>query len=172
MQFTLPLALLAALTPTVRPDDRGRWAEQVCGVWVLSAVEADGVSTAGDKLKADALKTYPTYLALGRDGAFERTHANLAAVESDTGAFAVVTATGGVAQVDVSVRRTVSGDLPKAVDVRVSCQELWRLTDADTLQRCVPADAKGRPAEVGTARGDGRVLLTYTRFNPPAAEKK
>lgn len=174
MRFALPLVTLAAIAPLARtdePDAHKAWAKKVAGVWVLTAAEADGVSTAGDKTKSIALTVFPTYLTLGTDGAFERTHSNLAAVESDTGTFAVVNVADGAVRVDVSVRRKVGGDLPKPVDVKVDTRELWRLTDTDTLQRCLPA-ANERPTEVGTTKGDGRTLLTYSRFKPPAPAKR
>lgn len=137
------------------------------GVWAVAAEESGGVSTADDKINTLALTMSPTFLTLQKDGRYLRKHVNFAAAETEEGAFSVVRAFGGWAEVDVTATLRIRGD-GRPQDIKFAAKEVWRLTAAGTLQRCYPADsAKGRPSGFKTAQGDGLVVVTYARVKAP-----
>jgi hypothetical protein len=176
MRFILTVGLLASAITAARAEDpaeRKAWAQKCAGLWVLTEVESEGASTAGDKSATDALKQYPTALKLSKDGEYSRRHSNFYAVETEEGTFSVVKVGGAAAEVDVSGTLKISGDGPKRPDTTFKAKEIWQLKDADTLQRCYAADpAKGRPTDFKTAKGDGLIVLTYTRLKAAEGEKK
>ena len=165
--FVLLVAVVATslCSGPVRSDEEParKAAETFAGTWVLRATESDGVSTADDKFKTQALEIYPVYLTV-QGTAYTQEISNLAVTEKEEGSFVVVKVGVAFAEVDVSATRRVRGDGPKQPDTKFVAREIWRLVDADTLQRCYPANsARDRPVAFQTKKGDGLVLQTFQR---------
>ena len=143
------------------------------GVWVVTAVDFNGKSTADDKARTEALKEFPTLLTLQKDGRYLRKHLNFYAGENEEWTFAVARVLSGWAEVDVSATLRIRGDGPPRQDVKFEAKEIWRLTGVGTLQRCYRTHtAKGRPSGFKTIEGDGLVVVTYTRVKAPDGKEK
>jgi|GEM_PF-5163061 len=158
------LALLCGGAQSDEQADRMAAAEKFAGTWVLSVQESDGASTADNDELSKGLALYPHYLTLKKSGDYKRTHSNLFVSEAEEGTFSVVRVERELAAVDISVTLIIRGDGPKRPATKFVRKEVWRLRDADTLQRCFPADPKKqRPEKFKTKKGDGLILQTYKR---------
>ena len=168
----LAVLLVAAVTARHAPtatqsdDDSPKKAEakKFAGAWVLRADERGGASSADDSTRSKLIELYPHFFTL-KGGEYKLEHSNLAVSEVEEGTFEVVRVGEGFAEVDVSATLRVRGDGPPRPERKFVRNEIWRLADGDTLQRCLPADpdAKGRPAGFKTKKGDGLVLMTFKK---------
>ena len=167
---TLLLILLVGVPALAAPRERSAdvaarraAAEQFAAVWSVRADETDGASSAEDPTRQQFIESFPHVMTVVGDK-YRQEHSNLAVSVVEEGTFAVVRVLDGHAEVDVTATHQVGGDGHRRPDREFVRKEVWRLVDADTLQRCLPTGTQDRPPGFTTKKGDGLVLMTFKRL--------
>lgn len=130
------------------------------GKWVLRAIESDGT-----KLDDPLIREMVRFTLV--DDKFDYLLSNFVARTDEKGTFAIVGVGREHFEVDVRVVQQSSTDFGTPPDRKFVRKEIWRMTAAEELQRCLPNDPFGeRPKAFAPQKGDGTCLMTFQKRKP------